>query len=107
MSDLVKDNPELNRYEIYVGDELAGFAEYKLVGKRMTFPHTEIEPRFGGRGLGSTLVQFALNDAQSRGLEVLPLCPFVAKAIGKNPEKYLDLVPQDERHRFPLLNSTS
>lgn len=40
MSATVRDNPELNRYEIRVDDQVAGFGEYKLGPGRIAFLHT-------------------------------------------------------------------
>ena len=48
--------------------------------------------------LGSALVATALDDARSEGLEVVPLCPFVAAFIERHPE-YQDLVAADYRER--------
>ncbi|NJP26207.1 N-acetyltransferase [Microbispora sp. SCL1-1] len=97
----VADNPEASRFEITVDGALAGFAEYRLSGPRISFTHTEIDPAFGGRGLGSTLVKAALDAARDAGLSVLPFCPFVQRYIERHPD-YLDLVPADQRARFSL-----
>ena len=102
MNTVVTRNHELSRFDIYVDGELAGFADYKLKNGTIIFPHTEIDPKFGGKGLGTTLVEFALNDIAQENLSVEPLCPFVSKYIGKNPEKYLYLVPEDKRSKFGL-----
>lgn len=83
----VQNNPEQNRYEIRLGDQLAGFAEYMLNDGLITFTHTEIDPSFEGKGLGSQLVRFALDDVRSTGeRKVLPLCPFVKGWIAKHPD---------------------
>lgn len=97
----VADNPEASRFEITVDGALAGFAEYRLNGPGISFTHTEIDPAFGGRGLGSTLVKAALDAARDAGLSVLPFCPFVQRYIERHAD-YLDLVPADQRARFSL-----
>lgn len=97
----VADNPEQERYEIHTGDELAGFAQYKLAPGRISFVHTEVDGRFEGQGLGSRLIASALDDARSRDLTVLPFCPFVRAYIRRHPE-YLDLVPEAKRAQFGL-----
>ncbi|WP_256837717.1 GNAT family N-acetyltransferase [Ornithinimicrobium faecis] len=102
MSPTVRDNPEKNRYEIYVDDELAGFGDYKLSQGRIAFTHTEVGKEFSGRGLARKLVADELADARERGLGVLPFCPYVLQVIAKNPDKYLDLVPAEQRARFKL-----
>ena len=96
-------NKELSRFEIFYESELAGFADFEIQGNTMVFPHTEVDPRFGGKGLGSSLVVFALDSAKSDGYEVAPICPFVAKMIAKNPEKYLELVPEPKRAKYKLI----
>lgn len=95
-------NEDLSRYEIYVDGTLAGFADYILRDRLIEFPHTEIDPAFGGKGVGTALVEFALDDAKANGLVVAPTCPFVARAISKKPEKYLELVPEEELPRYNL-----
>lgn len=82
----ITDASDSSRYEIRLGGDLAGFADYRLDGNQITFPHTEIDPSQGGQGLGTKLVAFAVEDARSRGLEIVPLCPFVKDWIEKNPE---------------------
>jgi predicted GNAT family acetyltransferase len=98
----VRDNPDEERYEIRVDDEVAGFTTYKLVrGRRISLIHTEIDKAFGGRGLSGRLVTEELDDLRRRGLSVLPFCPLVRQFIEDHPD-YLDLVPTEERQRFGL-----
>jgi uncharacterized protein len=98
---MVVDVPERSRVEIRVGDEAAGFTEYRRTPGRIAFIHTSIDPRFEGQGLGSKLVRTALSNARAEGLAVLPFCPFVRSHIADHPE-YLDLVPEDMRAKFEL-----
>ena len=49
----VTDNESESRYEIRLGDELAGFVTYKRRPGRIAFQHTEVDDRFGGQGIGS------------------------------------------------------
>jgi uncharacterized protein len=95
------DNPERSRFEVYADGDLVGFADYRLQGDVMSLPHTEVQSQYRGRGLASALIKSALDAARSRGLTVLPLCPFVSRYIGENPT-YLPLVPEDQRTRFRL-----
>ena len=87
----VTDNPDEHRYEARVGGILAGFARYVRRGGRTFFVHTEIDPSFGGRGIGSQLVRGALDAERAAGTPIVPLCPFVRSYIDKHPE-YADLV---------------
>ncbi len=78
-------NDEASRYEIWVGDTLAGFTEFvEKSGRRVLFPHTEIDSAFGGQGLGGHLVGDALADIAQRGGIIVPICPFVQKYLRKN-----------------------
>lgn len=85
-------NPQARRYEAHIDGELAGFAEYQLTDDLVVFTHTEVDEKFEGKGVGSALARFALDDVRAAGTrKVLPLCPFIKAWIGKHPE-YLDLV---------------
>ena len=97
----VTDNEGESRYEIRLGDELAGFVTYRRRPGRIAFQHTEVDDRFEGQGIGSRLIRTVLDQARSDGLAVLPFCPFVKAYIERHPE-YLGLVPEDERSSFGL-----
>ncbi|MDA2803485.1 GNAT family N-acetyltransferase [Nocardiopsis suaedae] len=94
VSPTVTDVPARRRYEARdAGAEgtVAGFAEYLLAGEMVVFTHTEVDPSYEGRGIGSALVRASLDDVRSRGMVVLPLCPFYKGWIQRHPE-YEDLV---------------
>jgi hypothetical protein len=97
----VHDNADQSRYEITVGGTPAGFTRYVLHGQQADFVHTEIDGKFEGHGLASTLIRSALDDARRRGWQVLPYCQFVKAFIAKRDE-YRDLVPADRRAQFGL-----
>jgi len=61
MSISILKNDELNWFEIYSDGELAGFAGFKVSNQMITYTHTEIDPKFGGQGLGSQLIKEALD----------------------------------------------
>jgi predicted GNAT family acetyltransferase len=97
----VRDAPKRGRFEIYVDGTLAGFTEYHPEGADIDFTHTEIDPAFGGQGLGTKLVHSALDEMRARGVGILPHCPFVHRIVEQEPE-YLALVPATQRSRFDL-----
>ena len=101
MQTSVADRPERHRYEIAADGADAGFAAYRLDGGTITFTHTEVDPAYEGKGLGSVLVRHALDDARERGLAVLPSCPFVRAYVARHPD-YVPLVPADARARYGL-----
>jgi uncharacterized protein len=56
--------------------------------------HTDVAPSAEGQGIGSRLVAGALDDIRSRGLRVVPVCPFVTAYLRRHPEQR-DLVVPD------------
>jgi uncharacterized protein len=101
MQTKVIHNAEERQYEIWADDELAGFTQYHPYQGVLAFIHTEVEDRFEGQGLGSTLVRGALDEVRSRGESMLPFCPFVRGYIQKHRE-YVDVVPAHDRDFFDL-----
>src|SRR5206468_7454836 len=94
----VVDVPEKNRYELRLDGRLIGLAAYRRRNGRIVFIHTEVDESCEGRGCGSRLAEFALEDARREGLEVVPLCPFIAHYIERHPE-YEQLVASGYRER--------
>jgi predicted GNAT family acetyltransferase len=87
----VVNNEAAHRYEAFIGDERAGFVDYRLRPGRIVLVHTEVDDSFEGQGVGGRLAEAALDDARARGLSVSPMCPFIASFIDEHPE-YADLV---------------
>lgn len=83
----VRRDATAGRFEILVGDVVAGFADYSdgTDGVR-EFPHTVVASEFGGRGLAGKLVGEALRVTSAEGLRVRPSCSFVAGYLDKHPE---------------------
>ena len=80
------------RYTATVDGRVAALAEFIPTPELVVFTHTETDPSFEGQGVASQLVRWALDDVRARGLQVLPLCPFVKAYIGKHMDEYGDLV---------------
>jgi predicted GNAT family acetyltransferase len=87
----VVDAPERFRYEGLVDGAVAGYAAYRLRGRRIVFTHTEVKPEFEGKGVGSALAKGALEDVRRRSLEMVLLCPFMTAYVQQHPE-YADLI---------------
>lgn len=85
-------NAEESRYELMLGEEVVGFAEYRLdgAGTVANFHHTLIEPSHRGQGLASCLVTAALDDMRSRGRRVTATCWYVQQFLVEHPA-YADL----------------
>jgi predicted GNAT family acetyltransferase len=91
------DRPEARRFEAHLGDELAGFLEYRLAGTRRILIHTEVLPAFGGRGIGAALARHALDEALAAGTRVTPKCPFVRAWLERHPEYAAIVTPEPAR----------
>lgn len=90
---------DANRYELHVGDVLAGFAQFRVNARgHVLFVHTEVDPAFSGRGLASILVGEAMADEAKRGETVVPHCPFVTKFLRTHDVPGLDVLWPDEPH---------
>ena len=74
----IERNEDTHRYELTVEGALAGYAEFRSEPGRITFTHTIVRSEYGGRGLGTRLAKFVLDDAVARGERVVPKCPFIA-----------------------------
>jgi predicted GNAT family acetyltransferase len=90
----VTDDPGEGRYELHLGDELAGFVVYRAEPGALVLVHTEVDSAFEGRGLGGRLVGGALDDIRARGLSVVAECPYARSYLDRHPE-YADLVAGD------------
>lgn len=74
------------RYEALIDGRPAGFSTYEEEPGRVTFVHTVVRPGFEGRGVGSRLAKFAIDDVRARGLRITPVCPFVRAYLRRHPE---------------------
>jgi predicted GNAT family acetyltransferase len=87
----VADDTSQQRYAVTVDGAVAGFVTYRRHGDTVTLVHTEIDPAFEGKGVGSALARGALDDLRARHLLVRPQCPFIRSWIEHHPD-YADLV---------------
>lgn len=85
MENKILHNKEKNRFELIVND-LTCYAEYKIRGNEILFTHTKVPHELEGKGLGSTLVKYALDYAFQNNLTIVPLCSFVRIYIERHPE---------------------
>jgi predicted GNAT family acetyltransferase len=88
----VVDNPDAQRFEARIDGKLVGLADYRIRDGRAVFPHTEVDPDVGGKGVGTKLVREALDRMIATGNTVVPQCPFVAEVIRRYPDEYQEHV---------------
>ena len=80
-----------HRYTAALDGQAAGFIQFRERAGRVILIHTETDPAFEGRGVGSALARAALDDIRARGLKAVVECPFVRAYVEKHPE-YADLI---------------
>ena len=90
LSNTVRDNKAESRFELEADGETS-YAYYRLSDGVVTFLHTEVPPSISGRGIGSRLVQGALDEVRKVGLKVASRCSFVSSYLARHPE-FSDLV---------------
>lgn len=91
----IENNQDAQRWEAHLDQHMA-VAEYRRRGDTVFFIHTEVPRELEGRGVASTLVKTALDDARTQHLAVVPFCQFVAGYIRRHPD-YKALVHPDYR----------
>jgi predicted GNAT family acetyltransferase len=82
----VTDRPNELRYEIEVDGEVAGFLLYRVEPGVLELVHTDVDPKWEGKGVGGALVKGALDDIRARDLKIRPYCPFVRSYLRRHPE---------------------
>jgi uncharacterized protein len=87
----VRRNEERSRYELLEDGAVVGVADYRDDGEVVVMPHTEIDGRRRGQGLGAVLVQGALDDLREKDATVVPVCWYVAQFIDEHAD-YQDLL---------------
>lgn len=80
-----------DRFQISLEGEPAGHTRFVDVEGRRVFFHTEIDPAHSGKGLGVTLVRWALEATRAEGLRIVAVCPFVRKYVSRH-EEWADVV---------------
>ncbi|HVH87787.1 MAG TPA: GNAT family N-acetyltransferase [Terriglobales bacterium] len=79
-----------HRFQVEVEGRTAVLT-YRRVGGSLVLDHTEVPPELEGRGIASKLAQAALKYARSQRLQVVPVCPYLAKYLREHAE-YQDLL---------------
>ncbi|MCP2031227.1 putative GNAT family acetyltransferase [Okibacterium sp. HSC-33S16] len=88
MATFLAHEPDANRYTLRFGDELICVADYSARPGALYFTHTYTKPSERGTGLAARLVEFAMNDVESRTTDrVVPVCSFVVDWFNAHPER--------------------
>ena len=76
-----------HRYVALLDGKEVGFAEVDPISTDgLLIKHTEVSPEHEGRGIGGRLVMHMLEDARRQGRGVIPVCPYAAAFIKRQPD---------------------
>lgn len=87
MTERISENRAEHRYEIAIDDEVVGFAEYRDRENVRDIFHTHVLEGWEGRGLGSKVLQGALDDIRAHGLTLKATCSMLERHLEKHPEE--------------------
>lgn len=89
----LKNNETEKRYEFDTEEGICAI-DYMVNNHGTVYlTHTEVPYRLQGQGVGSQLAKKVLEDIDSKGLNVVPTCSFVAGYMMRNPEWKRLLMP--------------
>jgi predicted GNAT family acetyltransferase len=83
----VRDNPERQRYELVVDDDIVSIADYHERDGAIVVPHVETDPAHRGQGMADRLMAGVLADLRASNRKIVPLCPFADTYIRERPEE--------------------
>lgn len=82
-----EDGATGGRYVAHVeGGPDAEMTFSKAGEKILIIDHTGVPDVHAGKGVGKALVEYMVMDVRTRGLKIIPLCPFTAATLRKQPE---------------------
>jgi predicted GNAT family acetyltransferase len=81
----VIQNKEENRFEVWIDGHLSEL-DYLQDEGTFVIAHVGVHPRHRGQGVAGKLTKTALEYARRRSLRVIPVCPYAAAYIRRNPQ---------------------
>jgi uncharacterized protein len=98
---LIENNIGKSQYEAKQDGKVIAFAEYRPIGTSIMFTHTEVDETLEGKGVGSKLIRYALEDTKAKHMTAIPMCPFVKMFIQRHHE-FIDVVHPAHRKVFGM-----
>ena len=80
------------RFETWIDGQLSKL-DYMQDGNNMVITHVGVHPEHRGQGVAGKITEVALEYAKQKSYRVVPMCPYVATYIRRNPQ-YLELTKQ-------------
>ena len=85
-------NAAENRFETWIEGQLSKL-DYLEDGDTIVMTHVGVYPEHREQGIAGKLTRVALEYAREKSLRVIPMCPYIASYIHKNPQ-YAELTKQ-------------
>jgi predicted GNAT family acetyltransferase len=87
----VVNETDAERYTVWDGDDLQGFAVYDFLGNTIRILHVEVPETKRGQGLGGLVTRSVLDTIrEDTAFRVQPVCSFAVRWMREHPE-YADL----------------
>jgi len=86
-------NAAQKRFEIWIEGQLSKL-DYIEDDNTSVMTHVGVYPEHRAQGVAGKLTQVALEYAKEKSLRVIPMCPYVATYIRRNPQ-YIELTSQE------------
>ncbi|WP_417429430.1 GNAT family N-acetyltransferase [Halpernia sp.] len=86
-----KNNQNFGAFVAFYDDEKAGTMQYEWKNALIfNITHTEVDSKFGGKGIAKSLIFAALDYARKEGKKINATCPF-AKSVLEKDETVQDI----------------
>lgn len=73
-------------FSAWEGERRAGYSTFSRLSPSVVIvDHTEVDPAFGGKGVGKALVAGEVAWAREHGQRIMPLCPFTKAMFERTP----------------------
>ena len=89
--DVVHNEAE-DQFETWIDGQLSKL-DYMQDGNTMVITHVGVHPEHRGQGVAGKITEVALEYAKQKSYRVIPMCPYVATYIRRNPQ-YEELTKQ-------------
>jgi predicted GNAT family acetyltransferase len=85
------DEKGFGRFFMMDGNEQIAEMEISMNSSDITVYHTEVSPKFEGKGLAKQLLSALVDHARQHDLKIIPLCPYVHLQFRRHPDEYADV----------------
>jgi uncharacterized protein len=84
---LVEHDEQACRYRLTAGATVLSEITYSRSGDTVAFEHTRTPVHHRGKGYAATLTGASLDDLRTRGLRLVPACPYTRAYLRRHPDQ--------------------